>query len=94
MSTYGVNQLLERLKIKAGISGRVNPHAFRHAFAKLYLMSGGDLASLSDLMGHSDVQVTKQFYSVFSQEELKRKHAQHSPLGVILSRDGENAKDK
>lgn len=87
-STYTVNQILRRLKIKAGIEGRVNPHAFRHAFAKLYLMSGGDLASLSDLMGHTDVQVTKHFYSVFLKEELKRKHAQHSPLGAIFSEGG------
>jgi len=94
MTTYGVNQMLERLKVKAGINGRVNPHAFRHAFAKLYLMSGGDLGSLSDLMGHTDVKVTKQFYSVFLKEELKRKHAQHSALGAILSNDGENAGDK
>jgi integrase/recombinase XerD len=84
LSTYGVNQMLERLKTKAGISGRVNPHSFRHAFAKLYLMAGGDLGSLSDLMGHTDVQVTKNFYSVFLKEELRRKHAQHSLLGAIL----------
>lgn len=94
MSTYGVNQILERLKVKAGISGRVNPHSFRHAFAKWYLMAGGDLASLSDLMGHSDVQVTKNFYSVFLKEELRKKHARHSPLGAILSGDGESVKDK
>jgi len=93
MSTYGVNQVLERLKKKAGIRGRVNPHAFRHAFAKLYLMAGGDLGSLSDLMGHTDVQVTKNFYSVFLKEELKRKHAQHSALGEILSSDSESVKD-
>ncbi len=94
MSTYGVNQVLRRLKKKAGISGRVNPHAFRHAFAKLYLMAGGDLASLSELMGHTDIQVTKNFYSVFLKEELRRKHAQHSVLGTILSDGSESAKDR
>lgn len=47
-------------------------------------MDGGDLASLSRLMGHADVSVTSNSYSVFLTDELKRKHDQHSPLGGIV----------
>ena len=85
LSVYGVNQMLSKLKKRAGITGRVNPHSFRHHFAKAYLLNGGDLASLSDLMGHSDVTVTKNSYSVFLTEELKKKHHQHSPLTDVLN---------
>lgn len=81
---HGVNLLLERLKKRAGVHGRVNPHSFRHSFAKRYLINGGDLASLADLMGHSTVEVTKNSYSVFLIEELKRKHDQHNPLAGIV----------
>jgi len=74
LSVFGVNQMLSKLKRRAGVGGRVNPHSFRHFFAKNYLLNGGDLASLSDLMGHSDVVVTKSSYSIFLREELQRKH--------------------
>jgi integrase/recombinase XerD len=84
LKTSGVNQILKRLARRAGITGRFNPHSFRHAFAKQYLMDGGDLATLSDLLGHSDVQVTKLSYSVFITDELARKHAEHSPVAKLI----------
>jgi integrase/recombinase XerD len=84
LKTSGVNQILKRLARRAGITGRFNPHSFRHAFAKQYLMDGGDLATLSDLLGHSDVQVTKSSYSVFITDELARKHAEHSPVAKLI----------
>lgn len=84
LGDYAVNQILQRLKRHAGIVGRVNPHSFRHAFAKMYLNNGGDLGSLADLMGHASVQVTKDTYSIFLTEELRRKHDLHSPLQGIV----------
>jgi integrase/recombinase XerD len=70
--------MLKRLKQRAGLAGRANPHSFRHGFAKEYLMEGGDLASLADLMGHESVETTKSFYAVFEQDDLRRKHDQFS----------------
>ena len=70
--------MLKRLKKRAGLTGRANPHAFRHAFGKEYLMAGGDLASLADLMGYEGVETTKAFYAIFEQDDLKRKHDQFS----------------
>ena len=78
MTVSGVNQLLKRLKRRAGLPSRANPHSFRHGFAKDYLMEGGDLASLADLMGHESVETTKSFYATFEQDDLKRKHDQFS----------------
>ncbi|HZQ09745.1 MAG TPA: tyrosine-type recombinase/integrase [Anaerolineae bacterium] len=79
-SIFGVSQALRRLGKRAGTKGHINPHSFRHGFAKRYLENGGDLASLSEMMGHTDVSVTKNFYSMFTNEELKRKHERFSPL--------------
>jgi site-specific recombinase XerD len=85
LTVFGVNQLLTRLKHAAGVTGPVNPHAFRHGFAKRYLANGGDLASLSDLMGHTDVGVTKGSYAIFLTEELRRKHDQHVTLDALVA---------
>lgn len=79
--TYaGVYQILLRLKRKAGITGRVNPHSFRHGFAREYLINGGDLATLAQLMGHTNVQVTASYYAIFTMRELQERHQQFSPI--------------
>ena len=65
----------------------MNAHAFRHGFARHYILSGGDLATLADLLGHSTVAVTKDYYAVFTLRELRRKHSQHSPLAQLRDRN-------
>lgn len=87
LSEDGVGEVLRRLKARCGIDGPVNPHSFRHAFAREYLQSGGDLGTLADLLGHSDVNVTWKFYAIFTGEELAAKHARHSPI-ARLHREG------
>jgi integrase/recombinase XerD len=80
LSLTGLHGVLKRLKQRAHIQGRVNPHAFRYGFAREYLKNGGDLASLARLMGHSDVSVTANYYAIFTQDELQVKHNQFSPM--------------
>lgn len=88
LTVFGVNQLLTRLKERAGVTGFCNPHAFRHGFAREYLMNGGDLASLSDLMGHVSVQTTRDFYAVFKRDELRRKHNEFSAVAKMAREGG------
>lgn len=75
-----INQMLKRLKQRTNVRGRVNPHGFRHHFARHYLQSGGDLVTLARLLGHEDVNVTAQYYAVFSSDELADMQRKHSPL--------------
>lgn len=79
----GLYQRMMTLKEKAGIQGRVNPHAFRHGFARAYLTDGGDLATLSRILGHESVTVTAAFYGIFVQDELQGFHHDHSPMRKI-----------
>ncbi len=74
LSRSGVYQVLKRLARAAGVT-RFNPHAFRHTFARDLLQNGADLGTVSQLMGHSGVQVTAQFYARWSDEELAARHA-------------------
>jgi site-specific recombinase XerD len=83
LSTQGVREVFRRMKAKVGVTGPINPHAWRHAFAREYLKNGGDLASLADYMGHADVSVTHASYAIFRTEELQTKHTQHSPLARL-----------
>jgi site-specific recombinase XerD len=90
LSDRGVYRMLRRRGEAAGCTGPVNPHAFRHGFARHYLMDSGDLGTLSDILGHSDVSVTKSFYGVFTTAELQEKHRQHSPISKLRSGENEN----
>ena len=80
LTTYGVYDLLKRLKERARVEGRVNPHSFRHNFAREYIKNGGDVVTLAKLLGHTSIEVTAAFYAVFSDDELQRFHDQHSPM--------------
>jgi site-specific recombinase XerD len=80
----GVAQMLRRRAKRAGCEGPTNPHSFRHAFARHYLLDGGDLGTLSDLLGHESVEITKKWYGVFLVEELKGKHYEHSPVRAMF----------
>lgn len=80
LTVEGIRQVLKRLGQRAGVQGPVNPHAFRHGFAREYLLAGGDLASLADLLGHSSVEVTWRYYAIFAEDELAEKHHRHSPV--------------
>jgi integrase/recombinase XerD len=84
LTASGVEQILKRLKAKARVTGRVNPHSFRHAFAREYLRAGGDIVTLARLLGHSDVNTTASAYAVFSQDELAELHEKYSPLKEMM----------
>lgn len=83
----GLGEVLRRLKKVAGITGRVNPHSFRHAFAREWLRNGGDLSTLSSMLGHAIPAVTARFYAVFTDFELGEFHERFSPLHKLVKTD-------
>jgi len=79
LTASGLRGILKRLAKRAGVVEHVHPHAFRHAFANGYLRSGGNLATLSKLMGHRDVKTTIDHYIHFTQDDLGEQGEQFSP---------------
>jgi len=74
LTSNAIYQVLRRLAKKAGVTGRFNPHAFRHGWARGALKNGADLGTVSDILGHSSVEVTKRFYARWADDELQRRH--------------------
>lgn len=91
LTTTGVAQMLKRRARQVGCTGPVHPHSFRHAFARDYLLSGGDIATLCELMGHSSILVTKKYYARFELKELQEKHERYSPVAWRLRCAGEKS---
>lgn len=84
LSTNGIYLLLKRLAKSVGITSGFNPHNWRHGAARGMLKNGASLIEVSQILGHSSVQVTGDHYGVFSEEELKRSHDLHSWLEDAL----------
>lgn len=62
----------QRLLAKAGIA-KHNFHTIRHTFATNCINSGADIKSLSEILGHSNVNITLNRY-VHPTIDTKRKH--------------------
>ena len=58
----------------------IHPHMLRNNFAKRFLMNGGDIYTLSKILGHSSVTVTEEAYLDLQTEDLRKQYQRHSPL--------------
>ncbi len=58
---------------------RCSPHTFRHTFAKLYIMNGGDAFSLQQMLGHTTVEMVQTYVSMFG-TDIAKQHFKFSPL--------------
>lgn len=64
---------------KSGILRRINPHALRHSYATHLLISGADLRSIQELLGHESLTATQK-YTHLDIDHLARTLEAHHPL--------------
>ncbi len=62
--------MIDRLAGWAGIED-CHPHKFRHTYACMYLLAGGDIYKLSRLMGHSRVDITEIYLRAIKDTRLR-----------------------
>ncbi len=58
---------------------RVSPHTLRHTFATQYLLNGGDMVSLQEILGHSSLEMVRRYVN-YLQEDIQVQHKKFSPL--------------
>ena len=62
LSANGVYQIMVRLRNRAGVKGRINPHAWRHAYISNTAVRGGNAALTQIQAGHSSIATTEEYF--------------------------------
>ena len=68
---------LRALRRQLNLPDSVTPHALRHSFATHLLVSGADLRSLQELLGHSSLSTTQLYTKVDAHQLTKAYKAAH-----------------
>ena len=80
----GFYQVVRKYVRLSGYSGRqFGPQLLRRSFGKFWLLAGGDLKSLSLILGHASVATTDKYYTPLAIEDVVHIHREHTPIKVF-----------
>ncbi len=77
-----VKLLFSRLAKRAGVK-RLHAHLCRHTFAINYLMNGGDIFSLREIIGHTTLDMVNH-YLHFTSSQITARHQKYSPMDKLF----------
>jgi Phage integrase family len=81
---------------RAGITD-FHPHDLRHTFASHYLMRGGSLKGLKEILGHKDIKMTMQYAHLskeFVKEEIQILNGLTTYVKIDTAQNGTNCSCK
>jgi len=73
-----IKLMFHRLAKASGIE-RLHAHLCRHTFAVNYIMNGGDLYSLKEILGHTKFEMVNH-YLHFTKSQITAQHRKYSPM--------------
>jgi site-specific recombinase XerD len=89
LTRSAIYKIMDKLRIAAGLpkGTRLNPHSFRHGFALKSLDNGARIDEVSQMMGHSSVAVTIDYYGQRDVKYLRMVHQRTSPTHQVKPSD-------
>ncbi len=78
LTQNSIKMIFERLSSKSGIK-RLHPHLCRHTFATNYLINGGDVFSLQQILGHTTLEMVRHYVNLASSQTTIQ-HRKYSPM--------------
>lgn len=78
LTIWGVGTMIER-RCKEAVIPHIHPHQFRHTFAHLWKVNGGNEDALMRIMGWRSRQMLNRYGSSAGEERARREHRDLSP---------------
>ncbi len=72
-----VHRPFKRYRQRAGITKKLTPHILRHTMATTLSHNGCDIKHIRDLLGHSDISITADFYLGTDDRVLRDVHERY-----------------
>ena len=69
--TQLINKYMKKICIDLGINKNVTTYFARHSFATVLKRSGANIGMISELLGHSSVDVTESYLDSFEKEQIQ-----------------------
>ena len=84
LKEYALRSSVCRYNKRRGVQ-KTSIHAFRHTFARKYLIDcGGNAFTLQRLLGHSTLEMTKHYCALFD-ADITKNYDNFSPLAQLKS---------
>ncbi|MFC2013458.1 tyrosine-type recombinase/integrase [Chloroflexota bacterium] len=81
-----IKLVFSRLSKSSGVE-RLHAHLCRHTFAINYLLNGGDIFSLREILGHTTLEMVNH-YLHFTRSQLTAQHHKYSPMDKLQKEQG------
>ena len=81
MTLNTVKMVFSKLARSSGIN-RLHAHLCRHTFAINYLLNGGDIFSLREILGHTTLEMVNH-YLHFTTSQITEQHQKFSPMDKL-----------
>ena len=81
MTANAIKLMFSRLAKKSGVR-RLHAHLCRHTFAVNYLLNGGDIFTLKEILGHTTLEMVSH-YLHFTQAQISDQHRKYSPMDKL-----------
>lgn len=69
--TKTINKYIKRISKEVGIDKNVTTYFARHSFATVLKRSGANIAMISELLGHSNLNVTENYLDSFESDQIQ-----------------------
>ena len=84
ITTNTIKLVFSRLAESSGIN-RLHAHLCRHTFAINYLLNGGDVFSLQEILGHTSLEMVRHYLHFTASQITARQH-EYSPMDRLYVR--------
>lgn len=92
LTRSGLTSAISKYNRRRGVQ-KTSIHLFRHAFAKNWITSGGDIIALAKVLTHSELEMVKRYSNLYAYD-VKKEMEEHSTLSKLRTKSGETLTTK